>query len=170
MNIAACLAVPIALAACVTSASFAQTAPSATEAFNLGIQCKEMARQKFLDVRPARPITYSEGAVSGMSAAQVDQLNLEALEVLGEAEWSHYNPKTNRCYIEIYLHNRHRKPPLREEEWWYVYDAQTDDVLGYANVTSAGKWGVVYDHKYAARKDGWDAAMAYIEAVMVDPN
>ena len=157
------------------NASFAQAPPTATETFNLRIRCRDMALKK-LDEVVIRPMTYEDGASLGWSAADVDRLNRQLEEVepslVGEQQWSHYNPKTNRCYVEIYIHRRAQRPGprVREMEGWMVFDAQIDDLLAQAEIRNHVKSGYVYDPNYGARRDGWDAAMAYIEAVMADPN
>jgi hypothetical protein len=191
MKIAVFLVAALALAASILSfnASFAQTPPTATEAFNLRIRCKDMALKKLEEV-VTHPMTYQDGISLSGSAADVDRLNRMYEQtfgrVVGEQQWSHYNPKTNRCYIEIYVHKRPQRtpaverevrptrgPPAQETEVWFLFDAQMDELLAQAetNLTTDRKDGTVFDTNanFEARS-GWDAAMAYINAVMADPN
>jgi hypothetical protein len=87
----------------------AQTPPTATEAFNLRIRCKQMADQK-----------------AGELAAGNAALRWEVLQTLGSSK---YDATNNRCYIHIYHHIR--KPGF-ENVVRQLFDAQVDDLLASA--------------------------------------
>jgi hypothetical protein len=79
----------------------AQTPPTATEAFNLRIRCKQMADEK-ADAVAWHEMTVAEGAAIGMSAADVARINdQQRPEVLGSWSSSKYDAVNNRCYVRI---------------------------------------------------------------------
>jgi len=155
---------------------FAQTPPTATEAFNLRIRCKEMAEQK-LDDLSFHPMSIADGASMGMSAANVAALNKQITpEVLGSWQSSKYDAKNNRCYVQIYIHTRKASFDIEHRQ---VYDAQKDDLLADAMIKNGEKSGQVYDEykgPWVPPKDcrmcmsgwGWDAAIAYMDEIMTD--
>jgi hypothetical protein len=136
----------------VCGLAVAQTPPTATEAFNLRIRCKQMADQK-----------------AGENAA----INAAARwEVLQSSGSSKYDATNNRCYIHIYDHIR--KPGL-EHVNRSLFDAQVDDLLASANIRNGKKNGNIWDQSFKGErffKDGdasYEAAVTYMDELMADP-
>jgi hypothetical protein len=159
---------------------FAQTPPTATEAFDLRIRCKVMADKKANDLS-WHPLSVADGVAGGMSADAVAALNKSTMpKVLGSWQTSRYDAKNNRCYIQIYSHTQRAS---FDSEFRQVYDAQTDDLLAFAEIKNGTKNGMVFD-KYKGPPVphcfstpgcvpglGWDAAIAYMDEMMADkPN
>jgi hypothetical protein len=122
----------------------AQTAPTATEEFNLRIKCKQMADEK----------------------ADVMKKELEQ-KMANVITWhaSNYDPKSNRCYVEIkWKAKDHLDTEVSVRQ---VYDAQTDDLLSHAQVVDGKKLGGVYAPDYKADIPlGFDNANAYMDDKM----
>src|SRR5262249_20292437 len=134
----------------------AQTPPTATEAFNLRIRCKQMADQK-ADALAWHDMTVAEGAFIGMSAADVARLNDQTRpEVLGSWSSSKYDAINNRCYVRIYQHTRRKSQ--YDYEVQQVYDAQVHELLAHAEIKDAKKSGTIWDQSYKGdRFPGGDA-------------
>jgi hypothetical protein len=130
----------------------AQTPPTATEAFNLRIRCKQMADRK-------------AGEYADINAA----LRWEVLQSSGSSK---YDATNNRCYILIYHHIR--KSGL-EKVARQLLDAQVDDLLASAQIENGKKSGSIWDESYKGQryfKDGeaaWDAAIKYMNEMMAVP-
>ena len=69
--------------------ALAQTPPTATEAFNLRIKCKELAERK-LDNLSFHPLSVTDGNSIGMSADTIAAINGNAPEVLDAWQTSKY--------------------------------------------------------------------------------
>jgi hypothetical protein len=130
----------------------AQTPPTATEAFNLRIRCKQMADQKANDLR--------EGAA------------LAKWEVSFSSGSSRYDAINNRCYILIY--HEIRKPGY-EYLYRYLYDAQVDDLLANADIKNGKYSGSIWDENYKGQCvfkggiDCYEEAIRYMNEMMADP-
>src|SRR5260370_31561467 len=134
----ALLALVIIVAA---GSAFAQTPPSATEAFNLRSKCKTMADEK-ADAMAWHRLSGADGKEGGLSAADVDAMNRNLPETLGSWHSSKYDAKNNRCYVRIYQHWRSKTV---ESETHQVYDAQIDDLLANARILNGKKSGQGWD-------------------------
>jgi hypothetical protein len=153
----------------------AQTPPTATEAFNLRIRCKQMADEKAAALAQPLELSVADGASLGISAADVARLNDETRpEVVASWASSKYDAKNNRCYVRIYKHTR-RKSQF-DYEVHQVYDAQVDDLLASAVINNANgkKPGQIWDQSYKGIRPvqgdaSWDAALAYMDELMADP-
>jgi hypothetical protein len=86
--------------------AFGQTPSTATEAFNLRIKCKQMADEK-AEAMSWHPLSTADGATMNVPPAAVERLNraTEPFVVLSSRA-SRYDPKTNRCYLEIHDHTQ----------------------------------------------------------------
>jgi hypothetical protein len=132
--------------------AMAQTPPTATEAFNLRIRCKQMADQK-------------AGEYADTNAA----LKWEVLESSGSSK---YDATNNRCYIHIYDHIR--KSGL-ENVSRQLLDAQVDELLASASIRNGKKSGMILDESYKGQryfKDdeaSYEAAIKYMDELMADP-
>jgi len=167
---------PLALLLIASGQAVAQTPPTATEAFNLRIRCKQMADQK-AEALAWHEMTVADGASLGMSAADVARLNDQTRpEVLGSASSSKYDAINNRCYVRIYQHTRRqsvgRKPFELEVD--QVYDAQVDELLAHAEIKDGKKSGTIWDQSYKGNRfpggdAGWEAAITYMDDLMADP-
>jgi hypothetical protein len=149
----------------------AQTPPTATEAFNLRIRCKQMADEK-ADALAWHEMSVADGASLGMSAADVARLNDQTRpEVLGSWRSSKYDATSNRCYVRIYNHTRSKSK--YDYEVHQVYDAQVDDLLVHAEIKNGKKVGMIYDESYKGDRRllgdaGWEAAITYMNELMAD--
>jgi hypothetical protein len=112
--------------------------PSPTEVFNLRSKCVELG-EKILN-----------GNVIGSALAQ--------------EQVSHYDPKTNRCYISLTVH----MADLTKYEDYYsrsLYDGQTGEMLGFAGSKKGVKSGDFFDGSSAP---DFEAATKRMEALMAD--
>ena len=78
---------------------------SISEEFNLRIRCKQVAEAK-AESMAERPLTDADGAALGFGPAGVAAMNRQMEQrranVILENHSSNYDPKSNRCYIEIF--------------------------------------------------------------------
>jgi hypothetical protein len=140
---------PVALLLIASGQAVAQTPPTATEAFNLRIRCKQMADQKANDLAAGNAL-----------------LKWEIVQSTGS---SRYDAINNRCYILIYHHIR---KPGYEKVASQLYDAQVDDLLADASIENGKKGGVIFGYKDWGRLTGeasYDAAIHYMNEMMADP-
>lgn len=121
--------------------------PTATEIFNLRSKCADLG-QKILDAN-----------VIGIALTQ-DQV-------------SHYDPKTNRCCVELTV----RDADLSKQDHFsqYLYDGQTQEMLAAIRNDKSGKWGMVFDRQHSSpipvpydAKITYEDALAYIDKKMAD--
>lgn len=120
--------------------------PTATEVFQLRSACAALG-QKILD----------ENVVG--SALTQEQL-------------SHYNPRTNRCYVELTVHaadlTKYDQFPYHR----YLFDGQTKEMLAASEIKVSGKKsGIVYDKQHRTttlENAGWDDTNVYIDQMMAD--
>ena len=118
--------------------------PKATEVFHLRSECAKLG-EKILDASFIGPALY-------------------------KSQISHYNPQTNRFYVELTVQNADTTKPLLYLSR-YLYDGQTGEMLAVAQIKEGEKWGIVYDQSYETRtlaNGGWDDANRYIIAMMAD--
>lgn len=110
--------------------------PSATESFNLRSNCAELG-QKILN-----------GNIIGIA--------------LNQEQVSHYDPRSNRCYVALSVHTA----DLTHVDYVarYLYDGQTGEMLGWSEI----KKGVKDGFMFSSGADGFDAANAEINARMID--
>jgi hypothetical protein len=132
----------------------AQTPPTATEAFNLRIRCKQMADQKADEIAAGNAL-----------------LKWEVVQSFGS---SRYDATNNRCYILIYDHVR--KPRYGYEHVVrQLYDGQVDELLAHAQIIDGKKSGSIWDESYKGQryfKDSdasYEAALTYMNELMADP-
>jgi hypothetical protein len=147
--------------------ALAQTLPTATEAFNLRIRCKQMAEEKFQSLR-SRPMTVEEGASIGWSPREVQSLNRNLPQEIHAHYNSKYDPINNHCYAEAFIQMRTQE---FEMEYRQIYDVQVDDLLAFAQIQDGKKSGLVFDRQYRPTEGsnvGWDDANAYIDEMMAD--
>jgi hypothetical protein len=149
----------------------AQTPPTATEAFNLRIRCKQMADEK-ADALAWHDMSDADGASVGWSPAVVARINYQTRpEVLGSWSSSKYDAKSNRCYVYIHNHTRRKSNDYEVDQ---VYDAQVDDLLVHAEINNGKKHGSIWDESYKGNRviggdANYDAAVTYMYELMADP-
>ena len=90
---------------------------------------------------------------------------------------SHYNPRTNRCYVTVDTITTSVERAHRNKEkvinFKALYDGQTGDLLMEVNVTDGQKWVVVPDDPGIALHNktgeaGYNEALAIIKSFMAD--
>jgi hypothetical protein len=121
--------------------------PTATEVFNLRSKCAELG-EKIL------------------------KNNLIGI-ALTQDELSHYDPITNRCYVELTVQNA----DMSKSDYFnqYLFDGQTGEMLATIQNDKRGKGGYVYDNQHHFPLPvPYDAnavylgALAYIDEKMAD--
>jgi len=140
------IAVPYPLllgASAVTAQERSYQLPTATEVFRLRSVCAELG-EKILENNAIGP------------ALTQDQV-------------SHYDPRTNRCYVQLDVHTA----DLREQYLLhrYLFDGQTKEMLAAASIEKGKKWGMVYDKQHRTmnlENAGWDDTTTYIDAMMAE--
>jgi hypothetical protein len=115
--------------------------PTATEVFNLRSKCASLA-----DV-------IAEENPHGMALAH---------EVA-----SHYDEKTNRCYVELSVHMADLAR-YEEQRARYVYDGQTKEMLAWARSENGKKTGMVFIPGGVRQQDPYQSASDTIDALMHD--
>lgn len=114
-------------------------APTATEVFNLRSKCAELG-QKVMD-----------NNVVGIALTQ-DQV-------------SHYDPKTNRCYVELTVQTADLSK-AGDYFQQYFFDGQTGEMLASIRNDQRGKWGMVYDNQHKSPIPvPYDASVLYEDAL-----
>jgi hypothetical protein len=89
---------------------------------------------------------------------------------LTQDQVSHYDPQTNRCYVQLTVQTADLSKPATYFST-YLYDGQTSEMLAYARIEHDKKTGIVFD---GSLPDGQDAdrffnhATEYINAKMED--
>ena len=87
---------------------------------------------------------------------------------LYQEQFSHYSPRTNRCYVEM----RVQTGQLNERSdrfAQYLYDGRTREMLAFAEIQNGKKSGKVFDlyhHTTSFENAGWDDASQYIYIMM----
>ena len=113
--------------------------PTATEEFRLRGEClklgKKMLAAKEKEVAPTVNIPYYQWTYSF-------------------SEEAHYDPRSNRCYVELDKHEGDKTRPLFEEFDRELYDGQTEDLLAVLDTVPENQgipekhFGTVYvDHQ-----------------------
>ena len=118
--------------------------PTATEIFHLRSECAALAG-KILNSSIIGPALY-------------------------KSQISHYDPLTNRCYVEITIQSADTTRPPHDLSQ-YLYDGQTGEMLAAAQIEEGKRWGMVYDWKHQTTtltNAGWDDAIRYINTMMAD--
>jgi hypothetical protein len=113
--------------------------PTVTEIFNLRSQCADLG-QKILD----------QNVINS---------------ALAQEESSHYNPKTNRCYVELDVHSADLTK-ARDVDDRYLYDGQTKDKLAFAVVEYGKKIGFGGDNE--PNEPDYDRALEKVVSLMAD--
>jgi hypothetical protein len=86
---------------------------------------------------------------------------------LSQSQTSHYNPKTNRCYVELTVQTADTTKPL-DNFSRSLFDGQTGEVLTRATINKGAKWGMVYVRHEVTSSSFFDDANAYIDKMMSD--
>ncbi len=111
--------------------------PTATEVFNLSSKCAELGEK------------IMEGNAIGIALAQ--------------SQISHFDPKTNRCYVELDVHMADLSK-FDDDNGRYLYDGQTGEMLAWSRSTRGKKTGFVV----GPGAGGFDAANTKIDDLMAD--
>jgi hypothetical protein len=93
---------------------------------------------------------------------------------LTQSQVSHYDPRTNRCYVELTVHTVDTTGP-KAFYVRYLIDGQTKEHLAFASENKGIKSGTVFDKQYNRGKTsvfdvniGWDYANSYIDQMMAE--
>ena len=124
-------------AASSTSIPVLEQPPTATEVFNLRSECAKLG-EKLLG-----------GNVVGLA--------------LSKYQVSHYNPKTNRCHVELTVQSADATQELKSMSR-YLFDGQTGEMLAYAKLEKGVQTGMAF--KKAGI--GFEEATKYIDETMKD--
>jgi hypothetical protein len=123
-----------------------QQLPSATEVFHLRSLCAKLGEQ-----------LSDENAIG--SALTKDQV-------------SRYDPKSNRCYVELSVRKISPKDAIDDYVNRTFYDGQTKEMLAFAKIEKGKKVGMIFDKQGSmadpSKNLGWDDASAYIDDKMRD--
>ena len=116
--------------------------PTATEVFNLRSKCAELGQKMLEDnVRHGAPFI---------------------------SQVSHYDPRTNRCYVELTGFGGTGAEANYDRE---LFDGQTKQKLAQAVKGKDGRsGGMVFDKQYnrGIENDGWDYTNSYIDQMMAE--
>jgi hypothetical protein len=108
-----------------------------------------------------------------LCAGLVDKLLDETTvgSALTKDQSSHYEPRSNRCYVELTIQTADATRPNPYINR-VLYDGQTKEMLAYARIERGKKVGMIFDkqHRMAdpTKNLGWDDASAYIDEKMLD--
>ena len=93
---------------------------------------------------------------------------------LTQSQVSHYDPRTNRCYVELTVETIDRTGP-KDFYVRYLIDGQTKEHLAFASENKGIKSGTVFDKQYNRGKTsvfdvniGWDYTNSYIDQMMAE--
>jgi hypothetical protein len=147
----------LSLALCISiwaGSASGQAVPTATEAFNLRIKCKEMVAEKTQEMTD-----------------DFYRLKDKAPELEFFYTSSRYDARANRCYGVFHWKQKFRTGPMKERETRSLYDMQIDDLVAFNKSEDGKKVGMVFDHSHQSTSNanlGWDNADAYINDMMED--
>jgi hypothetical protein len=121
--------------------------PTATEVFHLRSECATLG-EKILEDNPVG---------SALSQSQV----------------SHYDPQTNRCYVELTVQTADIHTPVSDYLGRrYLYDGQTRELLAFAEIigtpSEGKKSGMVFAGTGERIDNGYEAACLFIDKMMAD--
>jgi hypothetical protein len=145
MDIRISLVVLVWLSTLAVAAAQEQTfrLPTATEVFNLRTKCAALGKQ-ILEGNAISP-------------------------TLTQSQISHYDPITNRCYVELTVQIADPSKPLYVHR--YLFDGQTEEMLASTKIEKGERSGIVFDRQHQTKDysdGGWDDATAYIDKVMAN--
>jgi hypothetical protein len=121
-----------------------QQLPTATEVFNLRGRCAALGDR----------ILNNNVIGSALSQSQI----------------SHYEPRTNRCYVELTVQTADTTVPMQYLSRT-LYDGQTNEMLAWSRLERGKKGGMVFDRQHQTTSmdnAGWDDANDYINEKMAD--
>ena len=116
--------------------------PTATEVFNLRSRCAALG-DKIME--------------NNFVSSTLSQSNL-----------SHYDPQTNRCYVELTVIDMSNFGNYFNS---VLFDGQTKEILASASIRKGKKSGSVNDHQHeqtTPANAGFDDATAYIDKMMAE--
>lgn len=116
-------------------------APTATEVFNLRSKCADLGEQ------------ILENNIVGVALTQ--------------SQTSHYDPKTNRCYVELTVQTGDTTRPLTYLSQT-LYDGQTKEILAFARTEDGKNSGMVFVPAANPANDFFANATAFINKMMED--
>jgi hypothetical protein len=121
----------------------AQRQASATEVFHLRSECADLG------------VKILNDNLVGMA--------------LTKSQVSHYNPKTNRCYVVLTIQSANLSAPSQRFEE-YLYDGQTGEQLAFAKKDKDVEIGMVFKNRmvFKGRITGYGETLSYIDDIMRD--
>jgi hypothetical protein len=144
---------PLALCMSVWFGSaFGQALPTATEAFNLRIKCKELVDEKTQ--------TMTE-----------DFYRPKAPELEFFYSSSRYDARVNRCYGDFHWKQKFHTGLMKERESRSLFDMQVDDLVAFNKNEDGKKVGMVFDHSHQSTSNGnlgWDDADTFMNDMIED--
>jgi hypothetical protein len=92
--------------------------------------------------------------------------NIIVGSALSQSQVSHYDPRTNRCYVELTVQTVGKPMDYQNR---VIYDGRTNEMLAFARIENGRKSGMVFDKQPKSsnlENDGWDHASEYIDQMM----
>ena len=135
------------------------------------VACRQEASPPAVAQQPvAQPPTATEVFTLRSKCAALGEQILEGNDIgiaLTQSQTSHYDPKTNRCYVELTVETADTTQPLNERSV-FLYDGQTKEVLAFARNENGKKSGMVFVAVENQIDDLFDNAIIFIRQMMAD--
>ena len=94
--------------------------------------------------------------------------NIIVRPALTQSQVFRYNPRTNRCYVELIVQAADKPTDYQRR---VLYDGQTNEMLAFAEIHNGKKGGKVFDQQHRTTNlanAGWDDASEYIDQMMAE--
>jgi hypothetical protein len=134
---------------------------------SVGLCMPAMAQQQDF-----RPPSATEVSNLRSKCAEVGEKMLGGgnTEVLTKSQRSRYDPRTNRCYVELIVQTANpTKPPNFFHR--FLFDGQTKEMLAEASSYNDNKEGQILDKQHIrnnSNNNGWNDAGEYIDQIMAE--
>jgi len=117
----------------------------------------------------ATEVFQLRSACANLGEALLDETTVGS--ALTKDQVSHYDPPSNRCYIELTVQKANPKG-FDDYINRSLYDGQTKELLAFARIEKSKKVGMIFDRQHSmadpTKNLGWDDASAYINEKMFD--
>jgi hypothetical protein len=102
------------------------------------------------------------------SGEKIFEENIIVGSALTQSQASRYDPRTNRCYVELIVQAADKPTDYQHR---VLYDGQTNGMLAFAEIHNGKKGGKVFDQQHRTTNldnAGWDDASEYIDQMMAE--